>query len=229
MNGAKRGAIVRINGPEDFRSVFDVSRESIEKLVIYASELKRWQKTINLVAPSTLDDIWTRHFADSAQLLALVPDLTPAGRWIDLGSGAGFPGMVIAILRAGLPGAEGRTVTLIESDTRKAAFLGEIARKTATVVDIVPKRIEIVSTQSKLPGVQVVSARALAPLSRLIGLALPLFGPHTVGVFPKGQDAGQEVEAARETWGFDGRLVPSLTDPDARIVVVSRVGPRQEG
>ncbi|MDX2290370.1 MAG: 16S rRNA (guanine(527)-N(7))-methyltransferase RsmG [Hyphomicrobiaceae bacterium] len=239
MTAAKPSGPIRLSGPDDFRVQFGVSRESAEKLELYASELKRWQRTINLVAPSTLEDIWTRHFADSAQLLGLVANLQTSGRWVDLGSGAGFPGMVIAILRAGLPGAEPKSVTLVESDTRKAAFLGEIARRTATVVDIVPKRIEIVSTQGNLAGVQVVSARALAPLSRLLGLAHPFFGPDTMGLFPKGQDARSEVEAARGAWVFTARLEPSLTDTEARIAVVSglaaaradgsRLGPRQEG
>ena len=126
-----------ITTPEDFARAFGVSRETLERLETYEALLKQWQKTINLVAPSTLSDIWHRHFADSAQLLALAPP--GAERWLDLGSGAGFPGLVLAILLA--ERGHGR-VTLIESDTRKAAFLGEVARRVGVAVDILGTRIE---------------------------------------------------------------------------------------
>ena len=124
--GLMAGAVLAsIKDADDFARRFDVSRETIDKLLAYEALLRQWQKTINLVAPSTLDSIWSRHFADSAQLLAIAaPD---AKRWIDLGSGAGFPGLVLAIMLAGRDGAK---VTLVESDTRKAAFLGEVARRT---------------------------------------------------------------------------------------------------
>lgn len=209
-----------IKGPEDFQRHFQVSRETIDRLRLYEDLLKRWQKKINLVAPSTLGDIWHRHFADSAQLLALAPEA--ARRWVDLGSGAGFPGMVLAILRAGRGGAgDDERHVLIESDQRKAAFLGEIARQTAVPVDIAVMRIELSSTQGRYKSVDVVTARALAPLDRLIGLAEPMFADRTVGLFLKGRDVGQEVEAARTKWRFDCRLQESLTDEEARIAVVT--------
>jgi 16S rRNA (guanine527-N7)-methyltransferase len=207
-------AAVAISGPEDFARAFNVSRETIDKLSTYEALLRQWQKTINLVAPSTLDAVWSRHFADSAQLLALAPP--DAKRWLDLGSGAGLPGLVLAIMLAGRDGAK---VTLIESDTRKAAFLGEVARRTGAPVDIRPERIEKVATQSKL-GVDVITARALAPLPRLLELAAPAFSDHTVGLFLKGREAETEVDAAKERWAFEGTLQPSLTDSSGRIVVI---------
>jgi 16S rRNA (guanine527-N7)-methyltransferase len=198
-----------------FARRFDVSRETIDKLSTYEALLRQWQKTINLVAPSTLDTIWSRHFADSAQLLALAP--ADAKRWLDLGSGAGLPGLVLAIMLAGRDGAK---VTLIESDTRKAAFLGEVARRTGAPVDIRPERIEKVATQSKLGPVDVITARALAPLPRLLELAAPAYSDRTVGLFLKGREAETEVDAAKERWAFEGTLQPSLTDSSGRIVVV---------
>jgi 16S rRNA (guanine527-N7)-methyltransferase len=207
-----------------FARRFDVSRETIDKLSTYEALLRQWQKTINLVAPSTLDTIWARHFADSAQLLALAPP--DAKRWLDLGSGAGFPGFVLAVMLADRPGAK---VTLIESDTRKAAFLGEVARRTGAPVDIRPERIEKVATQSKLGPVDVITARALAPLPRLLELAAPAFSDHTVGLFLKGREAETEVDAASERWTFAGELQPSVTDVSGRIVVVRALEAKREG
>ena len=118
------GDIIHVRGPKDFSDAFAVSRETLARLETYEAKLKQWQKTINLVAPSTLDEVWQRHFADSAQLWALAP---PAAKhWLDVGSGAGFPGLVLAIL-----GAEKKATrhTLVESDSRKAAFLREVARE----------------------------------------------------------------------------------------------------
>ena len=159
MNGAGKASetTIIVRGPEDFATAFNVSRETIARLEVYEALLRHWQKAVNLVAPGTLDAVWHRHFADSAQLLPLAP---PGARsWIDLGSGAGFPGLVVAILLAGnaettlsspLRGGAGESpdgsdsmaphVTLIESDTRKAAFLREVVRKVeisgAVAVDI---------------------------------------------------------------------------------------------
>jgi 16S rRNA (guanine527-N7)-methyltransferase len=213
-----------IRDAEEFTRAFGVSRETIDKILIYEGLLRQWQKTINLVAPSTLDAVWSRHFADSAQLLAHAPG--DAKRWLDIGSGAGFPGLVLAII---LGPREGAKVTLIESDTRKAAFLAEVARRTGAVVDIQPERIEKAATRSKLGAVDVTTARALAPLPRLLELAAPAFGTHTVGIFPKGREAEAEVNAARERWSFESALEPSLTDASGRIVVVRGLEAKMEG
>ena len=210
--------------PDDFARTFSVSRETVERLETYAALLRLWQKTINLVAPSTLDDIWHRHFADSAQLLALAPPA--AERWLDLGSGAGFPGLVLAILLADRGSSR---VTLIESDTRKAAFLAEVARKTGVAVDIRGSRIEKSATQAKLGPVDVVTARALAPLPRLLDISAPFFSGPTMGLFLKGREAEAEVEAARKLWDFEPELTPSLTDASGRIVVIRALNAKTEG
>jgi len=219
-----RAAPAQIAGPEEFARAFGVSRETIDKLLAYEALLRQWQRTINLVAPSTLDTVWSRHFADSAQLLALAPP--DARRWLDLGSGAGFPGMVLGIMLAEQAGA---TMTLVESDTRKAAFLSEVARRTGAPVDIRPERIEKCATQSKLGAVDVITARALAPLPRLLELAAPAFSAHTVALFLKGRDAGAEVDAARERWAFDAALQPSLTDAGGRVVMIRALEVKREG
>lgn len=210
--------------PDEFAQAFGVSRETIDKLLAYEALLRQWQKTINLVAPSTLESIWSRHFADSAQLLALAPP--DARRWLDLGSGAGFPGLVLAIM---LGGREGAKVTLVESDSRKAAFLAEVGRRTGAPVDIRPERIEKIATQSKLGAVDVITARALAPLPRLLDLAAPAFSPETLGLFLKGREAQAEVDAARARWTFETTLLPSLTDGGGRIVQIRALQAREEG
>ena len=198
------------------------------RLNLYESLLRRWQPAVNLVAPATLPHIWRRHFADSAQLAALVPD--SARTLVDLGSGAGFPGLVLAIVAgtAGNPAGKGlHRVILVESDTRKAAFLREVARQTRAPVDILSIRIENPATHIKVGPVDVVTARALAPLDRLLALAAPLFGAETVGLFLKGQDAQAEIEAARKHWSFDVSLVPSVTDARASTAVIRRLEARR--
>ncbi len=223
--------VTKISDSAQFAAATRVSRETLERLNQYESLLKVWQPRINLVANATLADVWNRHFYDSAQLVAHLP--ASGGKLVDLGSGGGFPGLVLAILLAegGNPGAERGLmatkssagawgVTLVESDSRKGAFLREVARQTGVAVEILSIRIENPETQVKLGAADVVTARALAPLSRLLHLAFPLFGSQTVGLFLKGQNAQAEVEAARAEWVFDASLLPSVTAADASIVVV---------
>ena len=238
----------RIVDGADFAAAFPVSRETLARLAIYEGLLRRWQSAVNLVAPSTLDAVWQRHFADSAQLVALAPS---ACTWVDLGSGAGFPGLVVAILLAGerrrhrdpipcepRPGAQRNAatsprVTLIESNARKCAFLREVVRTTQIAaslsVDILSTRIETATTQASLQPPDVVSARAVAPLDKLFGLAAPLFASSTVGLFLKGRDAAAELQAAEKLWDFQSELVPSRTERDARIVVVRKLKRKNEG
>ena len=217
-----------IAGPDDFVGAFGVSRETATRLETYAALLVQWQKTINLVASSTLPGLWHRHFADSAQLLALAPD---ARSWMDLGSGAGFPGLVIALLLAERGGPA--TVTLVESDTRKAAFLAEVIRKTgigaAITVEIAKQRIETAATQGSLAKVDVVSARALAPLEPLLRLAERFLGPESLGLFLKGREAEAEIGDARKCFDFDCRLTPSRTDASGLIVAVQGLRAKTEG
>ena len=211
-----------IAGPADFAEAFGVSRETLGRLEIYAGLLRRWQQTINLVAPSTLPDLWHRHFADSAQLLPLAPD--GALRWADLGSGGGFPGLVIGMMLADRAGS---SLVLIESDARKCAFLHEVVRQTGLAmlvrVDILSGRIELAANTSNVGGLDVVSARALAPLDRLLGWCQPFFGLQTVGLLPKGRGIEAELALARKNWSFQAELVPSRTLVDGRIVVVRTV------
>jgi 16S rRNA (guanine527-N7)-methyltransferase len=219
-----REAEKRIASPEVFREVFAVSRETLDRLATYEALLKTWQRTINLVAPSTLDDVWHRHFADSAQLVPLAP--ADAKIWVDVGSGAGFPGLVVAIMLA--EKGECR-VSLVESDSRKAAFLGEVARKTGVAVEIVAQRIEKIATQDKFGPIDVLSARALAPLDKLLGLVAPMFSATTTALLLKGRDALLEIEEAQKCWSFDFALSPSLTDAEGRIAAIRNLQVKTEG
>lgn len=193
-----------------------VSRETLARLDIIADLLTHWQKTINLVAPATLPDLWTRHIADSLQLVRHVPEKPLA--WVDLGSGGGFPGLVVAAV---LAEREGSKVALVESDSRKAAFLREAARRANLPVSVHPQRIEEVA-ERLAPGTQVVSARALAPLPKLLDLAAPFLAAGALGIFPKGKDAESELTAARKGWTLDVELRRSLSDPHGRVLLIKR-------
>ncbi len=207
-----------ISGPADFAAAFAVSRETLARLTLYAELLRQWQKTINLVAPSTLDQTWHRHIADSAQVLALAP--AGVARWVDVGSGAGFPGLVVAIL---LAERDQTIVTLVESDTRKAAFLAEVARRTGITVDIRAKRIENPATRINLPLAEIVSARALASLDRLLDLTVPYLRPDGTALFLKGRDWADEVKAAEASWRFELETRASRTDPEARVLKLTGI------
>lgn len=208
----------KIESLESFVAHFGVSRETSERLKLYHDLLAPWQKAVQLVSPKTLAEAWHRHFADSAQLVALMGAGAPKS-WVDLGSGGGFPGLVVAILLWD----QGTRVTLIESDRRKCSFLREVARQCGITVDIVTARIETAANTSSVGAADVVSARALAPLPQLLALALPLFGPKTIGLFMKGRDVALELAEARTTWAFEAELLDSLTDPEARIVRVREI------
>jgi 16S rRNA (guanine527-N7)-methyltransferase len=187
-------------GPADFAARLAVSPETLARLSACVDLLERWSQRINLVGRATLADPWRRHILDSAQLLPLVPQGTRS--LLDLGSGAGFPGLVLAIL--GVPGVE-----LIEADARKCAFLREAARVAAAPVIIHPRRIEAMPARV----VDVVTARALAPLERLLDLAAPFLGPRTVCLFLKGERAEEELAAARRAWTLTADFHASLSDP----------------
>jgi len=214
---APRNGLVLIDGPESFAEALNVPHETILKLTRYADLLTHWQKAINLVAPSTLPELWSRHFADSAQLRSLAPD---ARLWLDLGSGAGFPGLVVAILQTGAPGFR---MHLVESNRKKCAFLAEVVRATEAPVDIHAMRIEELAEKAQSLRPDVVSARALAPLPRLLELAEPFFGEGTRGLFLKGRETQTEIEAAQAGWDFAFRRSPSSTAKDASIVEVSHL------
>jgi len=191
--------------------LISVSRETEARLDRFVELLLRWQKAVQLIAPSTIPKLWTRHIADSLQLLALAPD---AKIWIDLGSGGGFPGLIIAIA---LTDRSGATVHLVESDSRKAAFLREAARTTGAPAKVYAERVE--SAAERFAGrVEIVTARALAPLARLLEMAAPLLSAGARGIFLKGQDVAGELTEAAKSWNIS--TFPSRTDPRGRILVI---------
>ncbi|KAA2237843.1 16S rRNA (guanine(527)-N(7))-methyltransferase RsmG [Salinarimonas soli] len=193
---------------------FDVSRETRERLEILVAELRRWQQIKNLVGPETLKEVWHRHIADSLQLAALAPD---ARTWIDLGSGAGFPGLVLGIQAAE---RAGHMVHLVESNGRKCAFLRHAARATGAAVRVHDARLEDV-VPSLVAGVDVVTARALAPLPQLLAWTEPLLKNGALGLFPKGEGAAAELTEAAKSLRFNAETVVSRTDPRASILRIT--------
>lgn len=194
------------------RHGFFVSRETLEKFVVYERLLLKWQQTINLVGVSTLDNVAERHFFDSAQLFKYIPDTNVT--LADMGSGAGFPGMILAML--GVSDAH-----LIESDVRKATFLREVARETGTKVTIHDERVEA----CKINNIDVFTARALAPLKDLLSLTSALATPgHTFYcLFSKGLQVQEEIAKAQKKFTFEYELFQSLTDISGKIVEVSKL------
>lgn len=200
--------------PEDFQKATTCSDAALARLRLYAERLAKWQAAINLVAPKTLPQLWARHFLDSAQLLPLAPP--GPQRWLDLGSGGGFPGLVVAAL-------SDAHVHLVESDQRKSAFLRDTAHAMGVRATVHVKRIEAVAPDALhhvMGGApEVISARALAPLKELIDLAHPLAGPDTVFLFLKGRQAEDELTEARRYWTLRSPdLLPSRTEAEARII-----------
>ena len=190
----------------EFQQATAVSRETLERLQTYLALLARWQKKINLVGPSTLADPWRRHVLDSAQLL---PHIAAGSTLVDLGSGAGFPGLVLAIMAQ-------LDVHLVESDLRKTVFLQEAARLTGTVVEIHNQRIE------SLPALtaDVITARALAPLPLLCELAQPLCHAETVCLFLKGRSAQEELTETQKQTTLQATLIASQTDSEGVLIKV---------
>jgi 16S rRNA (guanine527-N7)-methyltransferase len=197
-----------------------VSRETAARLDRFVAVLLRWQEITHLIAPSTVPTLWTRHIADSLQLLDLAPD---AKIWVDLGTGGGFPGLVIA---CALHGAVGRVVHLVEGSTKKAAFLREAVAATDAPAVVHAVRMEKF-VESFVGKADIVTARAVSPLNLLLGQCQPLLVQGTVGLFPKGQDVEAELTEASRCWKMLGDLVPSRTNPKARIVMVRALEPRR--
>ena len=195
-----------------------VSRETEQRLDAIVALLEKWQRTINLVAPATLPQVWTRHVADSLQLVPLAGEAT---RWVDLGSGGGFPGLVVA---AALAERREADVTLVESDSRKAAFLREAARIAELPVTVLPARIEQVAPKIAA-GVEIVSARALAPLPKLLELAAPFLAQGATGLFLKGQDVDNELTQASKSWKLKAQIKDSLTDRGGHVLIVRAAEP----
>jgi 16S rRNA (guanine527-N7)-methyltransferase len=197
-----------------------VSRETRQRLDVIVAQLRKWQARINLIAPSTMSEIESRHVADSLQLAGLAQD---ARRWVDLGSGGGFPGLVVAAVLVDAPGA---SMTLIESNAKKCAFLRETARVAGLPVTVICERIE--TAVPALSGAfDIVSARALAPLIRLLDYAEPLLAAGATGLFPKGQDVDDELRTALQAWNLRHDLIQSSTEDSARIVRVTSASRRK--
>ncbi len=197
--------------PEDFAKLTGVSRETLARLERYAALLAAWQAKINLVSTASLKDIWRRHILDAAQLAALIPGTRR--RLVDIGSGAGLPGLVLAIL-----GFE--DVTLIESDGRKCAFLKEAARITGVSVEILHGRAE--DAPRERPAA-VVTARALAPLPKLLALAHPLASSDASYLFLKGKRIEDELTAAQKSWTLHIERFPSITDRSGTVLRLTEV------
>jgi 16S rRNA (guanine527-N7)-methyltransferase len=190
----------------------NVSRETLHRLETYAALLEKWQAKINLVGPATLPDLWRRHFLDSAQLLPLLPAAT--GTLADLGSGAGFPGLVLAIM------TDWR-VHLLDSDQRKCAFLRQVALDCGVLdrVTIHARRIEQVTGLLA----DVVTARACAPLGELLDLAEPFIGEKGTGLFLKGAQAEEELTQAQRRWTMRLDRRDSISDPAGKLLIVSQL------
>lgn len=200
---------------KDLPDWLNVSRETEEKLRAFAEMVRHWTGRINLISAASLETLWTRHVLDSAQLFPLVAERP--GAWADLGSGGGFPGIVIAILSQDR--ATPRSITLVESDQRKSAFLRKASQDLALQVTVEAKRSEVLGPLRA----DVVSARALAPLPSLLPMIHRHIAPTGCAVLPKGAKAEQEVALARKTWSFDLRSVPSRTDPSAQVLLIENL------
>jgi len=191
--------------PDQFAGQADVSRETLARLKRYAEMLEKWNRRINLVGRGTIEDLWRRHMLDSAQLLPLIPP--DAGSLADLGSGAGFPGLVLAICGV-------KNVHLIEADRKKCAFLREVARETDTPATIHNKRIEEIESFQA----DIVTSRALAPLPKLLDMAAPFTKKHSILLFLKGRSADGELTEAAKEWNMRVDQIPSQTDPEGMIL-----------
>ncbi len=205
-------------GPDDLRRALGVSRETTERLSIHLKLLETWSKRINLIGPRELADYWRRHALDCAQLARLAPD---ARSWLDIGAGAGFPGLVLACLLAETPGA---AVDLVEANSKKAAFLREAVRETGAPARVVHARIETLAAAPH--AYDAVTARAFAPLKRLIEHAKPWLDRGAVGLFPKGAEHDAELAAASVDGGiFRVDVVESVSDLRGRVIKITKTAP----
>ena len=217
------GEMTFIDGPEALTALdLPLPPSALADLHAYRDLLSTWNGRMNLVGPSAMAQFWTRHVADSAQLLALAPE---ARTFADLGAGAGLPGVVLAILLKGEPGAH---VHLVESLAKRCGFLREAVAALSLPATVHQARAEDLKPA---PAVEVVTARAVAPLDKLLAFARPVLRPGVRGLFLKGRNAASEVEAARQGWSFTAVLHPSSTDPEGRIVEITRLqkGARARG
>lgn len=199
----------------EFQRHVDVSRETFERLEAYVALMKKWNSAINLVSPSTISEIWTRHILDSAQIYDLAPE--NPNIWCDLGSGGGLPALVVAIMAK--DANPDLSVTCIESDLRKATFLRTVARELDLKLSVRSERIEKAAPQNA----DVLSARALASLDALCGFAERHLKPEGVAIFPKGENYRQEIDEALENWSFQLDTYPSKTHPSAVVLKIKEI------
>ena len=202
-------------GPSEFAADLGVSRETLSRYELYANLLTKWQKRINLIGPGSMPDMWRRHILDSAQIAEQLTH-PQSGPIYDVGSGAGFPGMVLAIL--GVP-----DISLIESDGRKCAFLREVARATETEVRVVQHRLSPGSKPDQLAPAAIVLCRAVAPLPKLLDIVFPVISKSTYCIFLKGAAASDEITRARRKWQFQLESIQSRTSPEGVILKLSGI------
>lgn len=201
-------------GPHDLSKDFDVSRETLDALVLYADELAKWQRAKNLVANSTIDDRWRRHFLDSAQLFPLIKTRHPAKalRLLDIGSGAGFPGLVLAIMGIG-------SVDLVEPNGRKCVFMNQVARQTGAPATVVNERIEHMSTKP----IDIITSRACAKIHQLLEWARPFLSSDTEMWLLKGEGAEEELTQATASWNMTVERFKSQSSPSGVILRLSDI------
>lgn len=204
---------------EDFAAQFDVSRETLGQIMTFQALLGKWQQRINLVGPATLENFWSRHAADLAQLFNLAPN--SATHWLDLGSGGGFPGLILALMLA----PRGGFVHLVESDERKVAFLRTVIRETNAPAQVHLNRIEALAAAQPefIADIQVITARALAGLPKLLDWVAPFYNSSTTALLHKGRGWQEELTQAEQSWKLDVDVVESLTEPAARILKITRL------
>lgn len=207
------GDLSREYGPQDFSRDIDVSRETLSKLTLYADELAKWQRAKNLVANSTIDERWRRHFLDSAQLDSLIRQHFSAPvKILDIGSGAGFPGLVLSIMGLG-------SVDLVESNGRKCVFMNQIARQTGAPAKAVNQRIEKLSPRN----VDIVTSRACAKVEQLLIWAEPFLAPATEMWLLKGEGVEEELTQAYASWNMETERFKSQSSPDGVILRLSAI------
>jgi len=207
MSADRRAGLEALAGP--------VSRETFERLQRFESQFQKWSQRINLAAPSTLPQLWSRHVLDSAQLAKLAPN---AKRWLDLGSGGGFPGAVVAIL---LRDRNGASIDLVESNAKKSAFLKTVLGELQAPARVHTSRIE--AFRQGIGEVEIVTARALSTLPALLELAYPWMDAGARALFHKGRDYRREVEESRDAWQFDLVEHASAVDREGVILEISRL------
>jgi 16S rRNA (guanine527-N7)-methyltransferase len=217
---APEGEELKAYGPEDLARDLGVGPEALADLEAFRVRLAAANEVMNLVGPSTLKDFWRRHVLDSAQLLKLAPNAesgaqTGAATWADLGAGAGFPGVVLAILLKRTPGAN---ILLVDSLAKRCRFLSEVVQALELPAEVICARAEDIERK-----VEVVTARACAPMPRLLGYARPWLARGAVGLFLKGENVESELQEARKSWTFTAELLPSISDPKGRIVRLRRL------